>query len=806
MALEAYRSHAVLRRLAVSALALAVSSGVGAQQLAESREPFVVRDFRVEGAQRVSEGTIYTYLPINIGDTITQQREREAIRALYRTGFFQDIELRRDGDTLVIAVLERPSIAEFTFSGNKDIPDEALEKSLSDIGLARGKTFDRSVLDEVTMALTEEYYARGKYGARITPTVEDLPDNRVRVSLEIEEGERAKIRQINIVGNRTFSDKELLDQFELTTGNLLSFIRDDNRYSRETLEGDLERLQSYYMDRGFADFRVDDVRVAISPDKRDIFITVSITEGDQYTFGEIDLAGEMVVPEAQLRALILPRPGQTFSQRLLTSTEENMRFLLGASGYAFAEIQSVPELNPETKQVDVTFFVDPKNRVYVRRINFNGADNVDDEVFRRELRQLEGAYLSNAALERSKQRLQLLPYVQSVEYETVPVPGTADEVDVEFEIEEGLPGQFGGSLGYSESQGIILGGNFIHSNFLGTGNRVALNLSGGEYYKLYEFSLTDYYRTVDELSRTILFSYSDITRFTTYTSQFSTETLSTGMSWQYPITEYQYFNFGFQYQDSELLTSSFSSQQARDWVRQNGDPFTVPGASDLLGTKVKAFELSLGWQYRNLNAALFPTLGSRIRANLSATAPGSEVEYYYASLDFLKFIRMPGQWRFKINSELAYGDAYGDTTSLPPYRNRYAGGPGSVRGYKQSYLGPRDSLNNPYGGNLLFASQFEIVMPTPEKFRNSARISLFYDIGNVFSTGDVQFYDRLGDPIDWSFDVDKLKKSAGIAVEWLSPMGLLSFSYAVPLNEDKETDRFFGDEVETFQFNIGNAF
>src|SRR5690606_38473802 len=340
-----------------------------------------------------------------------------------------------------------------------------------------------------------------------TPTVDELPDNRVRVSLEIEEGERAKIRHINIVGNQTFDDKELLDQFELTTGNLLSFIRDDNRYSKEALEGDLETLRSYYMDRGYADFRWDHVGVEISPDKRDIFITISVSEGDQYTFGEIDLAGDMVVPESQLRALVLPREGGTFSQRLMTGTEENMRFLLGASGYAFAEIESVPELNPETKQVDVTFFVDPQSRVYVRRINFNGADNVDDEVFRRELRQLEGAYLSNQALERSKVRLQRLPYVQGVEYETVPVAGRADEVDVDFDIEEGLPGQFGGSLGYSESQGIILGGNFIHSNFMGTGNRVSLNLSGGEYYKLYEFSLTEYYRTVDELSRTILFSY-----------------------------------------------------------------------------------------------------------------------------------------------------------------------------------------------------------------------------------------------------------------------------------------------------------
>ncbi|MBN1240584.1 MAG: outer membrane protein assembly factor BamA, partial [Gammaproteobacteria bacterium] len=463
-----------LRRLPPLALWLAAAAaslagaGAAAQQPVADPYPFVVRDFRVEGAQRISEGTVYNYLPINIGDTITRQRVTEAIRALYSTGFFQDIELRADGDTLVIAVLERPSIEEFTFSGNEDIEDEALEESLNDIGLARGKTFDRSVLDEVTQLLTDQYFARGKYGARITPTVEDLPDNRVRVSIEIEEGERAKIRQINIVGNDSFEDDEILDAFELTTGSLLSFIRDDNRYSKEALEGDLETLRSFYMNRGYADFRVDDAQVSISPDKRDIFINISISEGDQYTFDEIDLAGDMVIPEAELRALIIARPGQTFSEQLLTFTEEAMGLRLGAEGYASAEIQAVPELDEENKTVDVTFFVDPQNRVYVRRINFNGADNVDDEVFRREMRQMEGGYLSNQLLERSKVRLQRLPYVQTVEYETVPVPGSPDQVDVEFDIEEGLPGQFGGTLGYAESQGIILGGNFIHSNFLGT--------------------------------------------------------------------------------------------------------------------------------------------------------------------------------------------------------------------------------------------------------------------------------------------------------------------------------------------------
>ena len=801
MALPTFASQTALRGLAVCALAIGVAAGVRAQT---PGEPFVVRDFRVEGAQRISEGTIYNYLPINIGDRITPQRVAEAIRALYSTGFFQDIELRADGDTLVIAVLERPSIEEFTFSGNKDIPDEALESSLGDIGLRRGNTFDRSVLDEVTMVLTEEYYARGKYGARITPTVEDLPDNRVRVSLEIEEGERAKIRQINIVGNEAFDDDELLKQFELTTGSLLSFIRDDNRYSREALEGDLETLRSYYMDRGYADFQWEDVRVAISPDRRDIFITIAVNEGEQYTFGEIDIAGKMVVPEAQLRALILPREGQTFSQRLLTITEENMKTVHGFAGYAFADVQAVPELDPETKRVDVTFFVDPQSRVYVRRINFNGADNVEDQVFRREMRQLEGAYLSNQALERSKVRLQRLPYVESVEYETVPVPGSSDLVDVEFEIEEGLPGQFGGQLGYAESQGVILGGEIIHSNFMGTGNRVALTARAGRYQKIYDFQLTDYYRSIDELSRTIQFTYQDITQFTSYTSHFSTETLSGGLSWQYPIGEVQYLNFGFVYQDAELVTGDFSSEQARQWVQQNGEPFTV--GSNVFGTKVRSFELATGWMYDSRNASIFPTAGQRIRARLNATVPGSKVEYYVASLDFTKYIPLWGRWLFKVNSELAYGDAFGDTTALPPFRHRYAGGPGSVRGYKQSYLGPRDNFANPYGGNMLFASQFELIMPTPEKFGNSARMALFFDIGNVFSTGGVEFYDRLGDPVDWGFDYDRLKKSVGVAVEWLSPMGLLSFSYALPLNEDEETDRFFADPVENFQFNIGNAF
>jgi outer membrane protein insertion porin family len=349
-------------------------------------EPFVVRNFRVEGDQRIAEGTIYNYLPINIGDTVDERRLRESARALFQTAFFQDVEFRRDGDTLVIVVLERPSILEFTFDGNKDIKDEDLEKVLAENGLQTGKTFDRSTLDQLTQSLTEEYYGRGKYAAKVTPTVEPLDDNRVRVSIQIEEGDRAKIRQVNIVGNTSFEEQDIIGDFELSTGNWLSFIRSNDRYSKEALEGDLEKLRSYYMDRGFADFRTDDVQVAISPDKRDIFVTISVTEGDRYTISDVKLAGDLVVPEEQLRGLILAQPGETFSQAVLTASEEFINLRLGQDGYAFAEVRAVPELDDEAKTAAITFFVDPRNRVYVRRINFNGADNVNDEVFRREMR------------------------------------------------------------------------------------------------------------------------------------------------------------------------------------------------------------------------------------------------------------------------------------------------------------------------------------------------------------------------------------------------------------------------------------
>jgi len=397
-----------------------------------------------------------------------------------------------------------------------------------------------------------------------------------------------------------------------------------------------------------------------------------------------------------------------------------------------------------------------------------------------------------------------LPYVEEVDHETTPVPGSPDLVDVDFQIKEGLPGQFGGSLGYSQTFGITLGGNFIHSNFMGTGKRVALNLQGGEYQKVYDINFTDPYRNIDGVARSLSLTYRDLKQYTSLTSDFSTTTLGAGINWGYPITDFQRLTFGFSYQDAELLTSRYSSQQAFEWVRNNGTPYQI--TDTVFGTKVQSLELTTGWSFDSRNATLFPTAGTRLGVNFSAAVPGSDVEYYVAGVDFQKYVRMPGRWRFRINTDLYYGDSFGVTTSLPPYRNRYGGGPGSVRGFKESYLGPKDNFGNPYGGNMMVANQFELIVPTPAKISGSTRIALFYDIGNVFSTGGVSFYDKLGDPMDYDFKYDRLKRSVGLGVEWLAPLGLLRFSYAVPLNADVATDRYYGDDVERFQFSIGQAF
>ena len=804
----------------VAALAVALPGAPVRAQAVSADQPFRVDNIRVEGLQRVSEGTVYNYLPVNIGDRLTPQRIREAIRALYDTGFFRDVELRRDGGTLVVAVLERPTIESFELKGNKDIKTEDLSKSLRNVGLATGKTFDRSVLEDVRQFLTDQYFSRGKYAVKVDTQVEDLPDNRVRVKIDIKEGKRAKIRQINVVGNKSFDEDEVLEDFELKTPNWLSWYRQDDRYSRESLQGDLEKLRSFYMDRGYANFDIRSTQVAIAPEKDDIFITVNIDEGEVFKLGTVKLAGTFVVPEEELRQLLLVKPDETFSKKGITATQELIQNRLGLDGYAFAKVDPVPTPDPKTGKVDITFFVDPGNRVYVRNVVFNGVTKIDDDVLRREMRQLEGGWLSNLLVERSKQRIQRLPFIEKVESETKPVAGSADLVDVEFDIKEGPSAQLGGGIGYSESQSFILNGNYADSNFLGRGERLSVDLNSGRYSKVYGISHTDPYTSIDGVARTLSFTYRDVTQFVSASSDFSSESLALGIDYGYPISEYQALRLGFSAQRSSLITGDGSAEQARSWVRSNGDyrqqiipeqdygdGFIVPGTV-LDTTQFDTYELILGWSYDSRNRALFADRGMRHSLSLGYTLPFSDVEYYSVNYDYLQFLPLVGRWTLALAAEVGFAMDIGDTTASPPYRNYFAGGPDTVRGYRESRLGPKDSFGNPFGGNLKVAARAELIIPTPEKWASSARATWFYDIGNVFSTGNrYQFTGVDGlTPIDYSFKYDKLKHSTGLAVQWLAPLGVFRFSYAIPLNAYRGDDVLFPDEEERFQFTIGQAF
>ena len=790
-----------------------------------AQETFTVGDIRIEGLQRISEGTVFNYLPVNIGDHLDGARIGEAMRALYATGFFRDVELRRDGNTLLVVVVERPSIAKFEIKGNKDIKTEDLQKSLRNVGLATGKTFDRSVLDEVKQYLTDQYFSRGKYAVRVDTKITDLPGNKVDIIVDIKEGKRAKIEQINIVGNTKFKEKDILDSFELKTPNWLSWYKQDDRYSRESLTGDLEKLRSYYMDRGYANFQIESTQVAIAPEKDDMYITVNVSEGEVFKVSDIKLAGTMVVPEAQLRRLLLIKPGDTYSRKLVTSSQQLMSYRLGADGYAFAKIDPVPNADNEHKTVALTFFIEPGNRVYVRHINFNNTTAINDETLRREMRQLEGGWLSNSAVERSKERLQRLPYVEKVEFENKPVAGSADLVDVDFNIKEGLPGQFGGGIGYSEAQKFSLNGNFVHSNFMGTGDRIALEINAGKYSKSYTFAHTDPYTTIDGVARTTSLTLRDITQFVAASSAFSTKQITGAIQWSYPISEYQYISLGTSANKNSLVVSQgYSAQQSVDWVKQNGNTFqrelsdtngdgvvnSLDSPYTVYGTNFYTYELTGGWSYEGRNRALFPDRGMKIAISARYALPLSDVKYYQSNFDFITYIPLWRKFLVSVQASVDYASALGKTTSLPPYLNYFAGGPDSVRGYRESRLGPKDNIGigNPYGGNFRVVNRYELIFPVPEKWKSSARVSLFYDIGNVFQTGNKVKFLGVDDitPVDYHFNYANLKQSTGVAVQWLAPLGLFRFSYGIPLNPFPGDTVRFGDETERFQFSIGQAF
>ncbi len=739
---------------------------------ARGEEGFVVEDIQVRGLQRISAGTVFNYLPVNIGELFTVQKAGSSIRALFNTGFFQDISLEREDGTLIVNVVERPSIAKIIFDGNKDLSTEDLQKALNSIGLSEGKVFNRQVLEKVEQELRRQYFSHGKYGLKIQTEVSRLTRNRVGIQIKISEGRVAKIKQINIVGNKIFEKDKLLKEFELSTTNLLSFYTKDDQYSKQKLSADLERLRSYYLDRGYINFAIESTQVAITPDKKEIYITVNVEEGELYTLEKVKLTGNLVVPPEELIGLVEVGPGEIFSRKNATQTSKAISDRLGDEGYAFANVNMVPEINEEQKTVDMTFFVDPGKRVYVRRINMRGNTKTRDEVLRRELRQMESSWASTSKIERSKTRLERLGYFEEVNVETPPVVGTADQIDVNYTVVEKASGNLMAGVGFSQTQGIVFNANVSQDNIFGSGKRVNLAFNNSDIITQYSFGYFDPYFTLDGVSMGYDIGYSARDANQANISNYSTDVINTGFNFGIPLNEFDRLRFNIDLKHTKLNTSSFSSTEINDFVDTQGDKFLTLAAS-------------VGWTHDTLNRAIFPSEGGQQRLSALATIPGSDLEYYKIAYKHQHYFPLAKDFTFRLLGEVAYGDGYGDTADLPFFENYYAGGVRSVRGYNDNTIGPRDSNNRPFGGSSKIIGKAELFFPVPFiEEAKSIRLGTFFDAGTV-SDG---------------FEVSNMRYSVGLSGEWLSPFGALAVSFAVPLNADEN------DDEQTFQFSFGSGF
>ncbi|MEA5444395.1 outer membrane protein assembly factor BamA [Gammaproteobacteria bacterium AB-CW1] len=758
-------------------------------------EPFVVEDIRLEGLQRISEGTVLTYLPIEVGDRVDRMAVRGAIQELYDTGFFDNVILERDDNTLVVRVEERPTIARLEISGNRQIETEMLRRAMREEGIDEGRVLNELLVDQLEQELYRTYYAQGRYGVSITPVVRDLGSNQVELRIEIKEGRVANIRQINIVGNEAFEDDRLLRQLELRPSGWRTIFSSRDQYSREKVGGDLETLRSFYMDRGYADFAVESVQVSIGPDREDVFLTINVHEGDVYTIRDIEMLGEFPVPEEQLRPFIQVNAGDTFNLARAERSAEFIEQRLGAAGYAHAEVTPVPELHDDAREVSMLFFVEPGERIYVREIRVTGSESTDDQVYRRELRQFERAPLSNVDVNRSRVRLQRLPFVERVDIEEVPSPDASDEVDLEINVQERNFGQFQVGVGYGGFAGLSANVAVQNNNLFGLGHQGTLDLQSNQLGEFLNLSHTDPYASQDGVSRTIGGFYSSQSLFAQGQSPVSTT--STGMNLRYglPISEFDSIRYGFSVRRSEFVESSGTSDEFREFIQTHGQQFERGGFS---GSRMDSAELNLGWVRDTRNRALFADRGIRRVLSLDVAVPGLDLEYWMLRLRQDSFLRLADDWTLRVNAEVAYGEPYGDDTfQLPPFKQVFAGGPTSVRGYRPARLGPVDSRGRPYGGTVLANVQNELILPNFFADEDSPgqqaqyRFFLFYDAGYVW------------DDID-AVDASDLRLSAGIGATWLTPMGLMRFSLARPINVRDEDDA--RNIVDRFQIDLGGGF
>ncbi|MFZ2451455.1 MAG: outer membrane protein assembly factor BamA [Methylovulum miyakonense] len=759
--------------------------GLLVSQAVKSDGEFIVSDIKVNGLQRISLGTVYNYLPVNVGEKFSQEKVAPAIRALFKTGFFKDISLEQVGSTLVVNVVERPSIAKIVFEGNKDLSKDDLKKALDKIGLSEGKIFDRQVLDKVEQELNRQYLSHGKYGLKIKTEVSPLTRNRVGVHINISEGKVAKIQQINIVGNQAFDDKTLLDTIELSTSNLLSFYTKDDQYSKQKLAADLETLRSYYLDRGYINFAIESTQVAITPDKKGIYITINVKEGDVYSLEKVKLAGNLVAPPDELVKLVSIGPGEIFSRKSATETSKAISDRLGNDGYAFANVNMVPEINEAKKTVEMTFFVDPGKRAYVHQINMSGNTKTRDEVLRREMRQMESSWASSAKIERSKTRLERLGYFESVNVETPPVVGTNDQIDVKYSVVEKASGNLSAGIGFSQVQGIVLNANISQDNVFGSGKRVNLAFNNSNYLTSYQLGFFNPYFTTDGVSVGYNAGYTKRNAGRINIARYSTEVLNASMDFGIPLNEFDQVRFGLEGKHTQLSETTLSSKQIGDFIKKEGSSFLT-------------FSPTLNWTHDTLNRAIFPSSGGQQRLSGLITVPGSDLEYYKVSYKHQLYFPLAKDFTLRVQAEAAYGSSYGKSKDLPFFENYYGGGTGSVRGFRNNTLGPRDSNGFPLGGSTKLIGNAELFFPVPFLSEvKSVRLGTFMDAGTI-SNG---------------FNVDNLKYAAGLSGEWLSPFGALSISVAQPLNVGDTTyinndgnPVVIKDQSQLFQFNFGQNF
>jgi outer membrane protein insertion porin family len=756
---------------------------------------FVVEDIQVKGLQRISAGTVYNYLPVNVGETFSEDRQAAAIRALFNTGFFKDISLERDGGTLVVNVVERPSVAKVVIEGNKDIKKEDLTEALKKIGLAEGKVYNKQILDKVEQELRRQYFSHGKYGLKIKTDVSELTRNRVGIHIEISEGRVAKIKQINIVGSKSFANDVLRKEFELSTTNFLSFYSKDDQYSKQKLSADLEKLRSYYLDRGYINFSVESTQVDITADKKEIYITINVKEGDVYTLEKVKLSGELIVPPEELIKLVKVGPGEIFSRKNATETSKSISDRLGDEGYTFANVNMVPEINEQQKSVAMTFFVDPGKRVYVRRINVKGNTKTRDEVVRREARQMESSWAASSKIERTKTRLDRLGYFEEVGVETPPVVGSADQIDVNYTIKERASGNLQAGVGYSQVQGVIFNANVSQDNIFGTGKRVDFAFNNSAILTRYNLGFSDPYYTLDGVAMGYNLGYTSRNAFAANLASYNTSIANAGVNFGIPLNEFDRLGFDIDLKHTTISETNLSSDSIIKFIKDNGDSFTT-------------LSTSAGWTHDTLDRAIFATKGGQQRISGLATVPGSDLEYFKVGYKQQHYFPLSNDFTFRLLGEVAHGGSYGGSSGLPFFENYFAGGTGDVRGFMQNTMGPRDcrssdpntptcdpvtlgnaTINRPFGGSTKLIGKAELFFPVPFLSEvKSVRIGSFVDAGTLapgLDTGDLRKYFRY---------------SVGLSGEWLSPFGALAVSVAQPMNSEGI------DRIQAFQFTFGSGF